>query len=129
MEVSRLLGHGGIFRGEGGAGRRFLAAAAETTVCTMEHAEMGGPWGCALLAEYCRSWASRGSLETFLSTCVFQELAVQSVQPAPEDVKGFAEYFKRFERGLALEKMAHDIFRDSTDAACASHIADASACL
>lgn len=47
--VRRLTDHGGLFRH---AGAKFLAAAVNAPVSTMETAAVGGPYGMALLAAY-----------------------------------------------------------------------------
>lgn len=108
VTVQRLTGHGGLFR-HAGAGAKFLAAAVNAPVSTMETAAVGGPYGMALLAAYAMEKASGERLEEFLSGRVYAGTKVSVTQPDPVDVEGFKIFLERFQAGLAAEKAAEKI--------------------
>jgi sugar (pentulose or hexulose) kinase len=104
VRVERLQGHGGLFKTKG-VGQRFMAAALGVPVAVMESAGEGGAWGIALLAAYMAG--GRGlSLEAFLEKEVFAGNGGETLQPDRKDAAGFAEYIKRWEKTLAVEKTA-----------------------
>jgi sugar (pentulose or hexulose) kinase len=100
-----LTGHGGLFR-HAGIGARFLAAAVNTPVSTMETAAVGGPYGMALLAAYAMNKADGEHLEDFLSNRVYSLAKITVTRPDENDVKGFAAFLEHFKVGLAVEKAA-----------------------
>jgi sugar (pentulose or hexulose) kinase len=100
-----LTGHGGLFR-HADIGARFLAAAVNTPVSTMETAAVGGPYGMALLAAYAMNKDSSERLEDFLSNRVYASAKVSVTRPDENDVKGFATFLEHFKAGLAAEKAA-----------------------
>ena len=106
--VQRLTGHGGLFR-HAGAGARFLAAAIDAPVSTMETAAVGGPYGMALLAAYAMERTGGERLENFLSDRVYAGVKTSVTQPDPADVEGFKVFLDRFKTGLAAEKAAEKI--------------------
>ncbi len=105
VALDRLMGHGGLFRQEG-VGTKFLAAATNTPVQTMETAAVGGPYGMALLASYSADRSTGETLEDFLQNRVFRDAQVHTTQPKAEDVAAFSAYLSRFKAGLAVEKAA-----------------------
>ncbi|MDR0784820.1 MAG: ATPase [Treponema sp.] len=109
VRLDRLLGHGGLFKTKG-VGQRLMAAALNIPIATMDSAGEGGAWGAALLAAYTRLKREGETLETFLAERVFAENAGVSVEPDPQDVKGFEAFMERYVKGLAIEKAAIDSF-------------------
>lgn len=71
----------------------------------METAGEGGAWGIALLASYMVN-GKESSLEDFLDTKVFAGNKGTEIAPTAEEVEGFNKYIRRYEAGLAIEKMA-----------------------
>lgn len=110
VQMERLTGHGGLFR-HAGAGARFLAAAVNAPVSTMETAAVGGPYGMALLAAYAVLRKKNEPLENFLSTRVFAGTRIVTTQPDLDDVKGFELFLKNFKVGLAAEKAAAECLK------------------
>ncbi|QNK42164.1 xylulokinase [Caproicibacter fermentans] len=110
VQIDRLTGHGGLFR-HAGAGARFLAAAVNAPVSTMETAAAGGPYGMALLAAYSIRRKKGESLEEFLSTRVYAGIKTVTTWPDPADAKGFEQFLKNFKAGLAAEKAAAECMK------------------
>ena len=103
--VDEILGHGGLFKTKG-VGQSILAAALDTPVSVMETAGEGGPWGMALLASYMLNKESDETLAHYLSEKVFAGNKGTSMDPDPEDVKGFETFIERYKKGIAIEKAA-----------------------
>ena len=103
--IDSVLGHGGIFKTEGVA-QSLLAAALNADVSVMEGAGEGGPWGMALLASYMINKDENESLQSFLTDKVFANTKKSTLEPDPDDVKGFEEFAKRYVDGIAIEKTA-----------------------
>ena len=95
IRIDRLIGHGGLFK-NGTVAAEFLAAALRSRVSVMETAEVGGPYGMALLARYCISRKEGESLEAFLHDRVFQNVRIQTSEPEEEAAEGFDAYTERF---------------------------------
>ena len=74
----------------------------------METAGEGGPWGQAILAGYMKQKAAGESLEKYLSDKVFVGGKVETCTPDSADVKGFDEFMKNYNAGLAIERAAVD---------------------
>jgi sugar (pentulose or hexulose) kinase len=104
VELDRMYAHGGIFR-TAGVAQRFLAGALDAPVAVGETASEGGAWGIAVLASYL-SAASETDLGGYLRDRVFANAAVDTVEPDPADVAGFAVYLDRYRAGLAAEAAA-----------------------
>jgi sugar (pentulose or hexulose) kinase len=104
VKMERLMGHGGLFR-HAGTGARFLAAAVNTPISTMETAAVGGPYGMALLAAYALKRTEGESLEDFLSKKVYDGVKTAMIQPGAADMEGFEIFLKNYKSGLAVEKM------------------------
>lgn len=111
--LDRMFAHGGMFR-TAGVAQRFLAGALGAPVSVGDTASEGGAWGIAVLAAYARAVASADasaeasviSLSSYLDARVFADAAVETADPEPADVAGFAAYLDRYRAGLAVEAAA-----------------------
>jgi sugar (pentulose or hexulose) kinase len=102
--IDEIRGHGGFFKG-GDTGQRMMAAALDIPVSIPATAGEGGAWGMAVLAAYMRAESARQSLPDYLDARIAQSIG-KPVRPEPRDVKGFAEFFARHGKGLAIEREA-----------------------
>ena len=93
--IEKLIGHGGLFK-NGDVAAEFLAGALKSKVCVMETAEVGGPYGMALLAAYCLSREEGEALEQFLQKRVFQNVRIHISEPSEEVSAGFDVYTESF---------------------------------
>lgn len=107
VRLDKLQGHGGLFKLPL-PGQRAMAAATGVSICVMETAGEGGPWGMALLASYMKNQESGESLEKYLSDRIFSSSQCVIVSPVREDLQGFARFMERYEAGLAVERAAVD---------------------
>jgi sugar (pentulose or hexulose) kinase len=103
--LDSMYAHGGLFKTKG-VGARILAAALNTPVSVGEIAGEGGAWGIALLAGYARDNDGTVSLDRYLNDEVFAGASLDTVQPDPSDVAGFAAFSQRFVAGLPIERAA-----------------------
>ena len=104
VSMDKIYGHGGLFKTPL-VGQKMLAAAMDTPVAVMKTAGEGGPWGMAVLASY--MLAENGeSLADFLDHQVFAGETGETVEPDPEDVKGFDTYMEVYKKGLKAEAAA-----------------------
>ena len=110
VQIQNMYGHGGFFKTEG-VGQRVMAAAMNTPVSVMETAGEGGPWGMALLASYMLYKEAGEVLSSFLSNKVFAGNSGVTLEPLPEDVKGYEEFMKTYKAGLAIEQAAVEAFK------------------
>jgi sugar (pentulose or hexulose) kinase len=104
VALDRMFAHGGIFR-TAGVAQRFLAGALDAPVAVGETASEGGAWGIAVLASYLSS-ANDIDLDGYLRDHVFADAVIDTVDPDPADVAGFAAYLDRYRAGLAVEASA-----------------------
>ena len=104
VTLDQMFAHGGIFR-TAGVAQRLLAAAIDAPVAVGATASEGGAWGMAVLADYLRTGAGE-ELGTYLTSRVFADAALDVVAPDPADVAGYAEFLRRYEAGLAIERAA-----------------------
>jgi sugar (pentulose or hexulose) kinase len=102
--LDRMFAHGGMFR-TAGVAQRFLAGALDAPVAVGESASEGGAWGMAVLAAYMDS-ASGSDLDTYLRERVFRDAPIDTVEPDPADVAGFAAFLERYRAGLDAERAA-----------------------
>jgi len=102
--VEEIRGHGGFFKTEG-VGQRIMAAATGTPVSLLATAGEGGSWGMALLAAYMVRPDKKQSLPDYLDG-IFAGQMGEAFRPLPEDLEGFDAYFRRYHRGLPVEKAA-----------------------
>ena len=105
VKVDEIMGHGGLFKTKD-VGQSVMAAAMNTPVTLRQTAGEGGAWGIALLASYMIKKEENETLEEFLANKVFVNDECYTLEPNPEDVKGFEEFIKRYINGLPIEKTA-----------------------
>ncbi|MGK3951564.1 xylulokinase [Microbacterium sp. I2] len=131
--LDRMFAHGGMFR-TAGVAQRFLAGALDAPVSVGDTAAEGGAWGIAVLAAYAAAVkeavptpphrgagapgrasgrvgpaaaaASGIPLSSYLDERVFAHAPIDTVEPDPADVAGFASYLDRYRAGLAVEAAA-----------------------
>lgn len=109
VTISRLMGHGGLFKTEGVA-QRYMAAACKTDIACLETSGEGGPYGMALLAGYMAEKDHFDSLDAYLDTRAFGEARCITLSPADNDVKQFEAYLADFKKLLTVEKTATELF-------------------
>jgi sugar (pentulose or hexulose) kinase len=102
--IGEIRGHGGFFKG-GDTGQRMMAAALNVPVSIPATAGEGGAWGMAVLAAYLLAGGATQSLPDYLDARSARSIG-EPVQPEPRSVKGFAEFFARHAKGLAIEREA-----------------------
>jgi len=108
--IEEIRGHGGFFK-SGDTGQRLMAAALNVPVSVPETAGEGGAWGMALLAGYVLHSDSpttgqpNSSLTAYLEALIAKRIGTP-ISPDERDVQGFAEFFARHTRGLAIERAA-----------------------
>jgi sugar (pentulose or hexulose) kinase len=102
--IEEIRGHGGFFKG-GDTGQRMLAAALGVPVSIPATAGEGGAWGMAVLAAYLLRADTKQALPDFLDQHIAKSVG-KPLAPDPRDVEGFAAFFARHERGLAIERAA-----------------------
>lgn len=105
VQVSRITGHGGLFKTKG-VGQRILAAAINSPISVMETAGEGGAWGIALLAGYLVNKPDKKNLADYLEDVVFAGNTGTEITPTAEDVAGFNVWIENYKRGLAIEQAA-----------------------
>lgn len=105
VTIDEVYGHGGLFKTEGVA-QNLLAAAIHAPVTVMETAGEGGAWGIALLAEYTLRKEAGETLDEYLQNRVFADMPKVTVEPDPEDEKGFDRYMERFRKCIPAQKAA-----------------------
>ena len=104
VAISRILGHGGLYK-TGEAGQRFTAAALAAPVSVMATAGEGGAWGIAILAAYLVQQSGL-PLGQYLDERVFNNLKSKTLSPDASDLAGFAAYMARFKKALLVEQDA-----------------------
>jgi len=102
--IEEIRGHGGFFKG-GDTGQRMMAAALNVPVSIPATAGEGGAWGMAVLAAYMLRADEKQSLPDYLDALIAKSIG-KPVKPDPRDVQGFAEFFARHAKGLAIEREA-----------------------
>lgn len=102
--IDELRGHGGFFK-VSDIGQRMMAAALNVPVSVPATAGEGGAWGMAVLAGYMLRGDAQQSLPDYLDAHIAKSIGAP-VRPDPRDVEGFAEFFARHTRGLAIEREA-----------------------
>jgi sugar (pentulose or hexulose) kinase len=102
--IEEIRGHGGFFKG-GDTGQRMMAAALNVPISIPATAGEGGAWGMAVLAAYMLRKEAGQSLPDYLDERISGSIGAP-VKPDPRDVKGFAEFFARHKKGLAIEREA-----------------------
>jgi sugar (pentulose or hexulose) kinase len=102
--IDEIRGHGGFFKGSD-TGQRMMAAALAVPVSITATAGEGGAWGMAVLAAFMAGGGAQESLADYLDARMARSIG-KPVQPDPRDVQGFAEFFARHRKGLAIERAA-----------------------
>ncbi len=102
--IEEIRGHGGFFKG-GDTGQRMMAAALNVPVSIPATAGEGGAWGMAVLAAYLLRADAQQSLPDYLDARIAKSIG-KPIAPNARDVQGFADFFARHERGLAIEATA-----------------------
>ncbi|WP_375432016.1 xylulokinase [uncultured Friedmanniella sp.] len=105
VRLDRMFAHGGLFTTKGVA-QRFLAAAIDTPVVVGDIAAEGGAWGIAVLAAFRARRTDGQRLSDFLDAEVFGDAALETAEPDPADVAGFAAYTDRFVAALPVQRAA-----------------------
>ena len=107
VAIDCLYGHGGFFK-QAEAGSRMMAAATGSPVTVMQTADVGGPWGMAILAMYLCDGGTL-SLPDYLEKRVFAKTEKTTTAPQEADTVGFAQYLERYKAALPLEKAAESL--------------------
>jgi sugar (pentulose or hexulose) kinase len=102
--IEEIRGHGGFFKG-GDTGQRMMAAALGVPVSVPATAGEGGAWGMALLAAYMVREDESEALAEYLDSRIASSIGAP-IQPDPSHVEGFARFFERHRKGLAIERAA-----------------------
>lgn len=108
VAIDSLTGHGGLFKTPQ-VGQKYLAAACSTPVTCMETAGEGGPYGMALLSAYMLNKRGDETLEDYLNTQVFSDVAGTTLAPDSEDVKGFNAWMEQYKNLLRVEQAAVEV--------------------
>jgi sugar (pentulose or hexulose) kinase len=103
VKVDSIIGHGGVFKVEK-VGQLLLSSALAVPVTTMEHADVGGAWGMAVLANFLN--VKDYTLDEYLDKVVFTNTTKTVVSAKKKDIIGFTKYYKRFVKSLKVEKAA-----------------------
>ena len=104
-KVEKIMGHGGFFKTKG-VGQACLAAAVNAPVTVMDTAGEGGAWGIALLAAYLADKKEGETLEAYLDERIFSNMSGTTLEPDPEDVKGFEAFMDHYRAALPVERAA-----------------------
>lgn len=103
VALEKITAHGGIFKTEGVA-QGVLAAALAAPVTVLKTAGEGGAWGMAILANYLLR--GQGDLQEYLDSAVFTGQGGVTVSPTESAVKGYRQFFERYEAGLPVVREA-----------------------
>lgn len=105
VAVDSLMGHGGFFKTPV-VGQRVMAAGMNAPITVMDTASEGGAWGMAILAAFMKEKKDGEPLSSYLNDKIFAGQTGTTLQPDPEDVKGFEAFLEEYERLLPAEKAA-----------------------
>ena len=105
VAVDSLMGHGGFFKTPV-VGQRVMAAGMNAPITVMDTASEGGAWGIAILAAFMKEKKDGEPLSSYLNDKIFAGQTGTTLQPDPEDVKGFEAFLEEYERLLPAEKAA-----------------------
>jgi hypothetical protein len=100
-----MFAHGGLFTTKGVA-QRHLAAAIDTPVSVGDTASEGGAWGIAVLAGFLTGRNGDQTLADYLSTRVFADADLVTVDPDPDDKAGFDAFLERYVAALPVQRAA-----------------------
>ncbi|EXI62020.1 ATPase [Mannheimia granulomatis] len=104
VEISRILGHGGIFKTEGVA-QKILASALNIPLATASTASNGGAWGIALLANFLEVSDSY-NLENYLDKQIFNTTNLNLIQPDKAITEGYERFMQRYITGIPIVEKA-----------------------
>ena len=76
------------------------------TTIYMDTASEGGAWGMAILAAFMKEKETGETLSSYLNDKIFAGQTGTTLQPEPEDVKGFEAFLEEYKRLLPAEKAA-----------------------
>ncbi len=107
LRLNSMTAHGGIFKVKGAA-QQVLADALDIPVCVTKTAGEGGAWGMALLAAY-RKCGNGKTLADWLDEDVFPSMEKLTLSPDADGVRGFDDFMKRYNSGLAAEKKLGEV--------------------
>ena len=107
VAVDSLMGHGGFFKTPV-VGQRVMAAGMNAPITVMDTASEGGAWGMAILAAFMKEKETGETLSSYLNDKIFAGQTGTTLQPEPEDVKGFEAFLEEYKRLLPAEKAAVD---------------------
>lgn len=105
VAVDSLMGHGGFFKTPV-VGQRVMAAGMNAPITVMDTASEGGAWGMAILAAFMKEKETGEPLSSYLNDKIFAGQTGTTLQPEPEDVKGFEAFLEEYKKLLPAEKAA-----------------------
>lgn len=106
VKIDCLMGHGGLFKTPI-VGQKLMAGAMNSPVAVMETAGEGGAWGMAVLAKYAID-GNGEALPDYLNNHVFNKCKSSTINPDPEDVKGFEDYMVMYKKALPIQRSAYE---------------------
>ncbi|QNS14491.1 xylulokinase [Mannheimia bovis] len=104
VEITRILGHGGIFKTEGVA-QKILASALNIPLATASTASNGGAWGIALLANFLEV-SDTYNLEEYLDKQIFNTAKLNLIQPDKAITEGYERFMQRYIAGVPIVEKA-----------------------
>ncbi|AHG77520.1 xylulokinase [Mannheimia varigena] len=104
VEITRILGHGGIFKTEGVA-QKILASALNIPLATASTASNGGAWGIALLANFLEV-SDKCNLEDYLDKHIFNTTKLNLIQPDKTITEGYERFMQRYITGIPIVEKA-----------------------
>ena len=105
VAVDSLMGHGGFFKTPV-VGQRIMAAGMNAPITVMDTASEGGAWGIAILAAFMKEKKDGETLSSYLNDKIFAGQTGTTLDPDPEDVKGFDAFLEEYKKLLVAEKAA-----------------------
>ena len=105
VAVDSLMGHGGFFKTPV-VGQRVMAAGMNAPITVMDTASEGGAWGIAILAAFMKEKKEGETLSSYLNDKIFAGQTGTTLDPDPEDVKGFDAFLEEYKKLLPAEKAA-----------------------
>ncbi len=106
VKIESICGHGGFFKAPF-VGANAMSAALGCPVTVMKNAGEGGAWGVALLALFATTKGQ--TLEAFLDG-QFASAEKETTVASDEEIAKFAAFMKSYKAGLAIEKLATEIY-------------------
>ena len=94
VAVDSWMGHGGFFQDSRGGTACHGKAGMNAPITVMDTASEGGAWGMAILAAFMKEKETGETLSSYLNDKIFAGQTGTTLQPEPEDVKGFEAFLK-----------------------------------